>query len=367
MKRKHFSWRLPAAGLLMAVPTAQAQLDESKLLAYWKLDDAGGSTTAVDSSGNGKDAAVSNNSAAADTFGVAGQVGTAWQTGTDPTDYPNMLSDYLQASDADGALQNVASNSFTLTGWFKANDLNTSGSTFLFGNAFAGGIGATVVLHTGEHFGIDPATNTDTNGHSTLVLRVGGIDSVPFPGGEIRVWEPLTGTGLLSTAHWYFWAARSDRGAGGTLSVWWIRADQAFAVGARSNGGSSGTQAGDGPPTLGNPDAPGGFDGLMDEVTVWDTALSDEDVQTIFEAGAAGQNITVLDLTPRFTAVGAEAQTGLQFQSDTGTTYRLEFKNAPGDTEFTQTGYEIVGDGGQLKAFDPGGFSTQRIYQVVEQ
>jgi hypothetical protein len=368
MKRKQFSWRLPAAALLCAVPMAHAQLDASKLLAYWKLDDSGGSTTAMDSSGNGKDASVIENSTAADTFGMAGQVGTAWQTSTDPTDYPNMLSDYLEGSDSDGALQAVATNSFTLTGWFKVNDLNTSGSTYLFSNSFGGGgIGATVVLHTGVHFGIDPTSNTGTNGHSTLVLRVGGIDSVPFPGAEIRAWEPVSGSGLLSTAHWYFWAARSDRDAGGTLGVWWIREDQVFTAGTRSNGDSSGTSPGDTAPTLGNPDAPGGFDGLIDEVTVWDKALSDADVQSIFEAGASGQPITVVDLTPRFTTVDAEAQTGLEFQSDTGSTYRLEFKNDPGDPEFIRTGYEMVGDGGHLRAFDPDGFNTQKTYQIVIQ
>ena len=121
MKRTQLShgW-LPTTVLLLAVPMAHAQLDASKLLAYWMLDDAGGSTTAVDSSGNVKDAAVVDSSTAANTFGVAGMVGTAWQTATDPTDYPNMLSDYLEASDADGALQNVGSNSFMVTGWFKA-------------------------------------------------------------------------------------------------------------------------------------------------------------------------------------------------------------------------------------------------------
>ena len=78
-------------------------------------------------------------------------------------------------------------------------------------------------------------------------------------------------------------------------------------------------------------------------------------------------NVAMGTVVPRleFTQVTVDGETGLQFNSSTGTTYALRF-TVPPDSDVLDTGLRIDGDGGVQTAFDPQGFDTNRAYQVIE-
>ena len=56
---------------------------------------------------------------------------------------------------------------------------------------------------------------------------------------------------------------------------------------------------------------------------------------------------------------------GLQFQTASGTMYRLEASTDPVSNNFQSTGAFLEGDGEVREMFDPTGFSTTKNYRVV--
>jgi len=56
---------------------------------------------------------------------------------------------------------------------------------------------------------------------------------------------------------------------------------------------------------------------------------------------------------------------GVQFQSGSNETYRLEYATPPTTNLWSQTGAKVVGDGGMMTLFDPSGPSTTRVYRVM--
>ena len=75
----------------------------------------------------------------------------------------------------------------------------------------------------------------------------------------------------------------------------------------------------------------------------------------------------VLDVSPssvEVTAVTVEDTTGLEFLSDPGIDYRLQYSTEVVVSNWTDAGYTITGDGGLRYAFDPAGFDTNKTYRL---
>lgn len=71
------------------------------------------------------------------------------------------------------------------------------------------------------------------------------------------------------------------------------------------------------------------------------------------------------DLPVDVTQIQVDDVIGMQFDSFTGTTYRLQFTSAIISGVWTNADYVMFGTGEQMTAFDPSGFSTQKSYRVV--
>lgn len=56
---------------------------------------------------------------------------------------------------------------------------------------------------------------------------------------------------------------------------------------------------------------------------------------------------------------------GLGFSSTSGNVYHLEFATDPVGSNWVFSGMSLVGDGGDVSLFDPTGFSTQKLYRVM--
>lgn len=333
--------------------TVSAQLDTTGLIGYWKLDDPAGSAIAQDSSLKGYHGSViGGNSIAPNTFGVPGVAGTAWQIDTAPEDWPNMKSDYIQLPVGDGDELRLGGGPYTLTGWFKAVDLLTSGNAHLFSSALgAGGDGVTVSLLTGVHFGVV------TTNETSLVLNQ--------PGSQLfELFEPVNGLGLIDTNFWYFWAVRFDTT---NASLWFVREDQSFSQGDSDTAAAS-ISAGQGIPHIGRIGAAGGFDGMFDEVSAWDRALSDTEVEEIFDLGAAGQPLPDPPaVTVEYTEVAVDNVVTFDFETKNGRSFRLQYTTDPVAGSWTDADFLVLGDGSVLSATVAAGGDASRIYRVEQQ
>jgi hypothetical protein len=76
-------------------------------------------------------------------------------------------------------------------------------------------------------------------------------------------------------------------------------------------------------------------------------------------------NLSVVPSSVGITKIVIEDTTALEFQSDPGIVYRLEYNTDPVVTNWTEAGFWIFGDGGLRNAYDPAGFSTQKSYRIT--
>ena len=70
---------------------------------------------------------------------------------------------------------------------------------------------------------------------------------------------------------------------------------------------------------------------------------------------------------PSFSLVQVNDRTGLAFQSVLGAIYRPEFAPAASPSNWNGMGFSLAGNGGQMFAFDPTGYSAQRVYRIVRE
>ncbi len=70
---------------------------------------------------------------------------------------------------------------------------------------------------------------------------------------------------------------------------------------------------------------------------------------------------------PAFSVVDLTGRTGLAFQSVLGAIYRPEFAPAASPSNWNGMGFSLAGNGGQMFAFDPSGYSEQRVYRIVRE
>ena len=101
------------------------------------------------------------------------------------------------------------------------------------------------------------------------------------------------------------------------------------------------------------------FAGLVDEVALFDHALTADEVDFYF-----GNSVSNL-IEVRFSTVDIDDTTGFEFQSESGSVYRLD-KATPPSTNFNSTGGFLEGNGDTMLMFDPTGFTTQNVYKVFQ-
>jgi hypothetical protein len=94
--------------------------------------------------------------------------------------------------------------------------------------------------------------------------------------------------------------------------------------------------------------------GALDDMRVYDLALSDPAIRAIM----MGEDL-------RFWEIGLNDTQGLEFLSETGTTYALEYAEPSVPDLYLDTGARRDGDGTVLTFFDPTGFSTSKTYRIV--
>jgi predicted ester cyclase len=156
----------------------------------------------------------------------------------------------------------------------------------------------------------------------------------------------------------------------------------------------------DGPtePNGGNADGTGGtFDSTgwtlyqLDQTFTIAPATNPFGVTDIIPLGDTQARFVALDITANQSTNGATAFTGisemqffatpttpfavtnitvepadvLEFVSDAGQSYRLEFTTNPTNVIWQDAGFTIEGDGGTLLAFDPAGVDTQKTYRII--
>jgi hypothetical protein len=354
---------LTCAGLAISILSAQAgTLNSTGLLAYYHLDDSAGASTAADSSGNGYDATVdSGNSTAPNTFGVPGKVGTAWHSDSDGAAWASMKADILRLPAGTGdELSNLGGGSYSLSGWFRPIDLPASGNSHLFSNTTApGSVGITITLYTGVHF--PPGDPVDSS------MQLNQPDSQLF-----TLFPPPNFDDLIDTNFWYFYCYTFDVEGDpdpntGAAANYFMRQDIAFASGD-SDVATAGVSAGNSAPRIGRFDAPGAFDAYWDELTVWNRALSESEVEMLFNLGATGQEIPAggPTIVPH-TEVPVAGAAKFGFQTREGENYRLQSTTDPVGGTWDDTPYRILGDNSVINLFDEVGLDPNRIYRAEQE
>lgn len=98
---------------------------------------------------------------------------------------------------------------------------------------------------------------------------------------------------------------------------------------------------------------------IMDEFTLWDTALSAQEVAAVY---AAGPTFTPSVVSSNVVFGNAFAT---EFISQPGITYKLECTtNLVTSNGWAATGAFVDGNGTNMFLFDPSGFSTAKLYRV---
>jgi len=90
---------------------------------------------------------------------------------------------------------------------------------------------------------------------------------------------------------------------------------------------------------------------------VWDRAYTEQDIVDLAEVAPAEP--------VSFTEITEDPAILLEFSSEAGEDYRLEFTTSPTNTDWQWTGFSIRGDGGTRHAFDPAGIDTQKTYRII--
>ena len=196
-----------------------------------------------------------------------------------------------------------------------------------------------------------------------IAFYTGGARVNAYTGsGGNRVRSDAGGAGpeLFTTGVWHHLVATYDNGAPGTN--YFLYLDGALVHGIES---SADPIDADGTPftigrdftTVSNTLS---FAGMIDELAVYDTALSAAAVSNLYAAGPATIDDVVIDV------VTTGDTMGLTFTSQTGTTYRLDATpDLVNSNDWSSTGAFAEGTGVGMVLYDPAGFDTNRLYRVV--
>ena len=104
-------------------------------------------------------------------------------------------------------------------------------------------------------------------------------------------------------------------------------------------------------------------------------AAAPTQIDGMFFAGTRGGTDYLIDdilvervlPTVAFTNIVVEDVAALEFDSELGGIYDLEYAVEPDTNDYIATGATLTGDGGILNMYDPTGFSTQKTYRILLQ
>ena len=230
-----------SAFVLAMAPAAQAEV-----VVHYKLDETSG-TTASDATGNGNNGTVSNPSWGVTPGAPVTGSGTAVSMTLD-----NLLS---------GVAPVDADNAFTLMFWLKTSDFAVEGFHRIFS------------------IGNDTATGSEVSFaqelEGTSSAEAVWYDLNPDPGSEAPV---FSGAATFLTAAWQHHAAVVN----GTTLTWYVDGVERASGTMGDNVDSSQFSI------LGSPSQPQGIGGSIDEVGVFDTALSQSEIAGYMNNGIGG-------------------------------------------------------------------------------
>ncbi|MBN2007836.1 hypothetical protein JW960_00665, partial [candidate division KSB1 bacterium] len=218
------------------------------LHAHWRFDETSGST-AYDASGNGHHATLEN--------------GAAFTTGL-----------INNAVELDGSNDNISAGTFdvppgnglTIAGWIRPDD---------FGAVDARILSKAVGVYTDDHYWM---LSTHTTSHVLRFrLKTDGSTSTL-----------IAGSGGLTAGEWAHVAATWD---GSTMRLY----KNAVEVGSMSKTGTLSTNS-SAPVTIGNQGGSNPFDGLIDDMRLYNTGLSQSEISDLYQQGAnpPPESITVI-------------------------------------------------------------------------
>ena len=256
-------------------------------IAHWKLDDGAG-TTAVDSEG-GHDGTLTNGPA-----WVAGQIGDALNF--------DGVNEYVDVGTFD-----VSGSGLTMMGWFNADTIPTSDGRII---SKANGLNAT------DAWWQLSTTDSGANRYLRMRIKAGGTTTTM-----------ADSTVNLSTGQWYFAVATYDN-ASGAMKLYLDGAE--VKSGTHAVGGAVDTGPAV-PIAIGaNGTAERFFDGILDDVRVYDRALNATEISDLFTGGGGGG--------------GGGSPTMVEVRVATGND-DAEERISSGNVNLTSSDLELISDG----------------------
>lgn len=272
MKRIKLLVQVVMACLLVFVSTssASAALSPTGLVGYYPFDGNGN-----DLGSNNVPVNIVDTSSAPSSFNGTGKFAQAFETETNGGNFPSPggLSDVARDLSNSALPKLIGDDSYTLTGWFKFDAIggqDQTQNTHFFDTDRTDPAGYRVSMIAGLDAGGGPQQQ------SLNFLSNGGVATIDLNSGGNPAWAADT---------WYFFAARLS-GAGMTL---WLAPESGTwndRMGAVGAGGAPG--AASAALQIGRDSGNGAMDGLKDDFSIWNRALTVDEVGEIFDAGVEG-------------------------------------------------------------------------------
>ncbi len=270
--------RLICAGAMAlvcaAAMPAMGAISPAGLIGYYPFDGNGN-----DLGTNNVSVSIVDTSTAASSFSGTGKFAQAFETASDGGNFPSPGGRSDVARDgADSALPKlVGDDTFTLTGWFKFNAIGgqTETQNHHFIDMDRGG--AVAGVRVSMIAGLSTDGGTTFQQQSLSFASNGAGATIDLNTGGNPAW---------AANQWYFFAGRLD---GASNSVLWLVPDGtawADRMGAGGGGNAPGPTAA--ALQFGREGGNGAMNGLKDDFSIWNRALTTDEVQQIYEAGMAG-------------------------------------------------------------------------------
>lgn len=295
-----------ATGIVLLTLAAGSSTNAAELIAHWKLDEAFGSTTAIDST-NGGHNAVKNGAVAA---GSPGIIGNAWY-------FPGGVGDFLaiNTTPTGDSLLNMGQN-FSITGWTRVSSARLA-----------------------TMFSI----SDDTQPSSEVLLRATGDQGLSnYGSADVNARPGISPGEAVSTTRvnddqWHF-ISFTQNASGWSLYVDGAEEDSGVAADGLANSPAIAANVAHIGINKDNTEANNGYqwalEGLIDDLAVWNDRLSPEKVRSLHLGGLNG-----FDASTPF-----EATLALEVNTDNG---NVTLKNNSG-FPFEIDAYRILSPQGSL-------------------
>ena len=245
----------------------------ANLKGFWRLNESLGGTQAMDSSGNGNHSvALANN-----TFGISTGLGGSANTGSQ---FSGSVGSYIKLEN-EGATGPLGATQFTITCWFKM---------------LPGGFGITTSTGTGglNMYPLVMKGRTETDSSPLNLNYALGISAGNVLCGDFESTtgtnHPISGGTTILENLWYFAALTYN---GSSFKLFLNGAENATAISTSDTPQSNSIQ----PASIGasfnsGGVAAGAVNGVIDEVAIWNTALSSAQILSLYEVGRANISLS---------------------------------------------------------------------------